>query len=183
MTEGEVSSTWDVPASGCTLYALEPGYCIAGWSNVLINCVRETASVPMLRVTQAAHDDIFSRHPAGVGVLTTMGQLPQLPDANTRQLAAESIRRSAGQVLGQVSVIAVEGFLGSAVRSAMAAINMLARAPNPTKVSSSDEDAVQWLAVHAAIGDPCAWTVGLSGAIGESRTRLEQKFPEQLAAT
>lgn len=155
-----------------TVFDVGPGYCVAGWRNVLINCVQVAASVRILRATHLAHQQLIREHPGGLGVLTTMDALPRLPDAETRRLAAKSIRDTAGEVIAQASVVAADGFVGSAVRSAMAAVNMLAQAPNPTLVTGSEQEAVRWLAGHLAPNDTGAWGGCLLQAVGDTKDRV-----------
>lgn len=149
-----------------------PGYVVATWKNVLIVLVARETTSELLKATLDAHCAVHARHPEGIGVFTSMRGLPSLPSREVRDQAAQSIRSTAGEVRGQVAVINAEGFWGSATRSVMAAVNMLARAPNPTGVCGTDADGADWLSQHASIGDPQTWCDGLMSALAQAEAAL-----------
>ena len=159
-----------------TIFVTTPGYCIAGWSNVLINCVSETVNPGLLDEALKAHMAVHRQHQSGIGVFTTMTELPGLPSAEARKQAADAIKSTSGQVLAQVTCIPLEGFTGSAARSVIAAINLLARAPNPTKVAATDEAGAEWLGQFMSIGDEPVWVEGLASAIRHVKTHWQNSL-------
>ncbi len=147
------------------IHAEGPGYQVASWTNILLIIVSAEVSSELLQASVAAHHLIHARYPSGIGVLTLVEGTPPIPSPDVRLLASQHIRSTAGEVLAQASLFEAGGFWASTLRSAMTTINLLARAPNPTKVFGARAEAIAWLGQYMEIGDDGGWMQGFAAVV------------------
>ena len=129
---------------GLRIFETDADHTLAAWRNVLMMHWHGPVTMDAVQATHPAHDAVYAEYPRGLGVFVIVSDSTPIPPTEVRQVSALIIRATAGEVLCQCTIIEGGGFWGSAARSAAAAINILSRPPNPTRVFGEVEEAVAW---------------------------------------
>jgi hypothetical protein len=84
-------------------------------------------------------------------VLAVVDGVPALPSHDVREALAKMADTTAHEVAAHATVVAAEGFAGSALRSVMTAIFSMSRTKYPRRVFSDVYEAATWLASHSSL--------------------------------
>ncbi len=123
-------------------------YAVATWHNMLLMLWTGKITVASLDVTERAGKMLDTKFPKGqVAVSISAGKVP-VPDDAVRTHAARLMRERAPFVLVTVTVIEGEGFLLSAGRMVITALNLLSGARTKPIVAKTVEEAAEAVHTH-----------------------------------
>lgn len=140
---------------------------LATWSRVFINRWRTAATSELLSVVmreQLAFIDSFDDRK--IAVLTTLEDSSGvMPNSASRKKAEEVAKATRESLILQAQVVQGDGFVAAAFRALLSGITLAIRAPYPTKVFKTEEEAMPWVAEQlkrAGHGDDAA---GVAAAV------------------
>jgi hypothetical protein len=122
-------------------------------------------------------------HPGGLGgiVVIPAGVKPP-PDSHRRAVNA-ALAGIAPHVRGLAWVVEAQGFEGAAVRGILIGLALLARRSYPTRVTTSLEEALRWLAPKVGASPTSAYVERVAESITHARATHAQVARFRLART
>ncbi len=118
-------------------------FAIGSWRNIHLVVTRGELRAVDLRYSRQVHANLRARYPDGSGTLSVI-ELAKSPSSSVRAEAVRSFREEGPLIRCCALVLEDTGFRGTAVRSALSTIFMVARHPCPCCIFKNIEDAVLW---------------------------------------
>ncbi len=97
--------------------------------NVLMSSQNGEVTAKSMRDLMEFQAEVLREHPSGTCFIAHISSL-KMPDSETRDVIAESMRRYQHSTLKQAIVLDQEGFVGSIVRSILSSVSLVARTKN-----------------------------------------------------
>ena len=120
--------------------------------------------------TRRLQIEALRQRPKGIGIILDLGERPSLPSGEVRDYATRMAARYPEGILAHVTILGGEGFVASALRSALTGIFLVARSPYPRAVVGSASEAAQAARMHLGTSAPDA--ASMIRALGELREEL-----------
>jgi hypothetical protein len=125
----------------------------AGWvgvarEGVIYMRVRGHFEREIVDATHRLHQLALAQRPAGIGILFEAGRKLSIPPVEVRDYAAEMAARYTEGIRAHVTLLSGGGFFGSAIRSAISGVFMIANNPYPRTVVATPHEAVRYLRGH-----------------------------------
>ncbi|MEW5854773.1 MAG: hypothetical protein AB2A00_38710 [Myxococcota bacterium] len=134
-----------------TLAVEDPTFMVATWRNVFFSMWCSAPTVAQLETVIRIQRPMWTQHPKNVvafSYIAKMGFSQLNISSEVRKAIDESARLTDPHARASVHLIAGQGFFLSLVRSLIAGIHILQKAPFPLKVTDSEADAVAFLVPH-----------------------------------
>lgn len=116
-----------------------------GYGDVTITVWHASGDEPAVLAMEPAAARRLVKYPRGVSGVQLITHGAGMPTAGARNALAEQARKFSAGTVAVAVVIEQAGFFGSAMRSAVTGIQMLAKAAFPIKVFRSVQEVAAWL--------------------------------------
>jgi hypothetical protein len=137
-----------------TVRARTPAVLVASWSNACIAQVRGTLSLPDVKAVGAVYEKLATEQKEGFVSVIVVGESVGLPADEARQAVTKVMSGMQDRILAMVGILEAAGFKAAALRSIMAVMSMVSRAPYPRKIAGSIGEAAPWIADHVRPSAP-----------------------------
>lgn len=132
------------------------GYYFTVWKNAYILDFSQTPTVESLDASIACKKVALRQNPAGVVVINLVDGENPPPSAAIRRYAQAKSEQDPEGVLCHATIIRGEGFKSATIRSMLAGIYLVTRAPYPRKVFATNEECATWAGPLAGTALPKA---------------------------
>lgn len=146
-------------------------YFIATWENVEVVVFMNETTMEATANVQRTFDDLASRFPGGIFLMTVVEQNAPMPSPKVRDALGQILVQGAGRMI--LSAVAHEGtgFRAAAVRSVVTGIAAFAKLSYPHKVFATVQEVGRWFWLNSPVAR--AWGEDtFSAAVAEVRTRV-----------
>lgn len=155
-----------------------------GYRDVNISVWHESGEEVAVRALDEVAAGRIARFPRGVSGVQLVMHNAGMPTAGARAALVEAASRWAGRTAAVAVVIEQAGFFGSAMRSAVTGIQMLAKAEFPIKVFGTTRNAAEWLApLHAEKTGTLLDPTRFDAALQKARTIRAAPLPSASRAS
>lgn len=144
------------------------GYYFTTWRNAYILDFHDTPTVEGLDASVASKRIALRRNPDGVMVINLVDGEKPPPSGPIRRHAEAKSKEDPHGVLCHATIILGEGFKPATIRSMLAGMYLVTRAPYPRKVFAASAEAAAWAVQYAGAPMPAAQLVD---AIERTRQR------------
>ncbi len=120
------------------------GYYFTTWKNAYILDFSKTPTVESLDASVACKKLALRKNPAGLVVINLIDGENPPPSGAIRKYAQSKSTEDPDGVLCHATIIRGEGFKSATIRSMLAGIYLVTRAPYPRKVFATNDECATW---------------------------------------
>jgi hypothetical protein len=132
------------------------------FDNVVIIVISTELTHAGLAASVEANHALGQQYPGQVAALSLAHFGVSMPNAELRRASAEAIEQARAQLLCAVQVLSGSGFLASAMRSVVTAIERIRPDEKPRKTCATIAEGATWIAGHS--GRDTQWASSLRSA-------------------